>query len=151
MALVMGYDGKERALKATTGDSVASITTLYVGLLQAAPSGMDAMDLATLVGAGAGNEFAINANFYSARKSIPLGSITVDATGAVRSNNNGSPLDWANTSGSTKTVAAIFITDAASGTSGLVLWVGAPDAGTATIANGRSAKITSGDLFLKVD
>ena len=151
MSLVMGLDGKERAMKATTGDAVSSISTLYVGLLQSAPAGMDGMTLATLVGAGAGDEFAINANFYSARKAITFGSITVDASGAIRTNNNGSPLDWANTSGSTKTVAAMFITDAASGTSGLVLWVGAPDAGTATILTGRSAKINSGDLILKVD
>lgn len=151
MGLTLGKDGKERALSVNTGSSVSSITTLYVGLLQSAPTGSDGMTLATLVDAGQGNEFSINANFYTGRQAVTLGSITVDANGAVCYNNNGSPIEWTNTSGSTVSVAAFFITDAASGTSGSVLWVGTPDAGTASIATTKKASIAANDLMLKVD
>ena len=151
MGLQLGVDGKKRAVDINKGASVTTVTTLYVGLLQSAPTGMDGMTLATLVGAGQGNEFAINANFYTARLAITIGTVTSDANGAVGYNNNVSPVEWTNTSGSTVNIAGFFITDVASGTSGQVLWVGTPDAGTASIANTLKASISANDLMLKVD
>lgn len=143
MGLILGRDGKQKALEAATSG------TLYVGLLQAVPTDADGMSLATLIGSGAGNEFPINADFYTGRKSVTLGSITVDANGAIRYNTNA--LSWSNTSGSTVTVAGMFLTDAASGSSGDVLWVGAVDVGTASVGNGLSANLTVGGLKLGVD
>jgi len=153
MGLLLGIDGKKRAVNINAGVSVSAITTLYVGLLQSAPAGMDGMDLATLVGAGQGNEFTIGATFYASpgRKAITMGTVAADASGAIIYNNNVSPVEWTNTTGSTVNIAGIFITDAASGTSGQVLWVGTPDAGTASIGNTLKASIAANDLILKVD
>ncbi len=151
MGLLLGLDGKKRALEINVGVAVSQASPLYVGLLQSAPSNMDGMDLATLISSGQGNEFTINANFYTGRQVISLGAVTADADGAVCANNNGVPIEWTNTSGSSIDVQAFFITDAASGSAGQVLWVGAPDAGTATIGDTKKASISTGDLLLKVD
>lgn len=151
MGIFLGLDGKQRAVDINKGSSVTAITTLYVGLLQSAPANMDGMNLALLVGAGQASEFSINANFYTGRKAITIGSTTTDANGAIAYNNNVSALEWTNTTGSSIFVAAFFITDVASGTSGQVIWVGIPDAGTATIANNAKASISASDLMLKVD
>ena len=151
MGLALGLDGKTRAVDINKGSSVTAITTLYVGLLQSAPANMDGMNLATLVGAGQGNEFSINANFYTGRQAITIGATSTDANGAVAYNNNVAAIEWTNTSGSTIDIPAFFITDAASGTSGQVIWVGTPDAGTATIANTAKASIVAADLMIKVD
>ncbi len=147
MGLLLGKDGKERAVTVNKGSTVTSITTLYVGLLQSAPA---KMTLATLVGSGQGNEFSIGATFYTGRKAVTMGSVTTDANGAI-CYNTGSAIEWTNTTGSTVNVAAFFITDASSGTSGSVLWVGTPDAGTASIATTKKATINANDLMLKVD
>ncbi len=151
MGLLLGIDGKERALGVSLGQSYSAITTLYIGLLQAAPVNMDGMDLATLISAGQGNEFTVNANFYTGRKAITFGTITADQDGAACNNNNAVAVEWTNISGVDIDVQAFFITDASSGGSGKVLWVGTPDAGTATIVNTKKASINSGDLLLKVD
>ena len=151
MGLVLGKDGKTRSVEINTGSAVSQISTLYVGLLQSAPANMDGMDLATLISSGQGNEFTIGASFYTGRKSITVGSISADKNGAICYNNNGSPVEWTNTTGSDVNVLAFFITDVASGGSGKVLWVGTPDAGTATIGNTYKASISANDLMLKVD
>lgn len=151
MGLVLGIDGKRRALDINKGSSVTPLSTLYVGLLQEAPANMDAMDLALLVDSDHGAEFTINANFYSGRQAITLGATMADHNGATVTNNNSTPIEWTNSTGSTIEVAALFITDAASGTSGQVVWVGTPDAGTATIANGSDARISLEDIILRID
>jgi len=151
MGIVLGSGGKQRAVEINTGTAVAQVSTLYVGLLQSAPSGMDGMSLSTLISAGQGNEFTINANFYTGRKAVTVGSITTNSNGAVCYNNNSPAIEWTNTTGSTVSVAGFFITDASSGSSGSVLWVGTPDAGTASIVNTQTATINANDLMLKVD
>lgn len=151
MGLMLGLNGKTRALDINKGLSVTPITTLYVGLLQSAPVNMDGMDLATLVHVSNGNEFSINGNFYTARKAITLGITTTNQSGAYAQNNNVSAIEWTNLTGSTINIPAFFITDVVSGTSGNIIWVGTPDAGTATIYNGAKASLTSGDLVIRVD
>lgn len=151
MGLILGIDGKERALGVNVGQSFSAIPTIYVGLLQAAPADMDGMDLATLISSGQGNEFTINANFYTGRKAITFGAITADKDGATCTNNNVVAVEWTNTTGSDIDVLAFFITDVSSGGSGKVLWVGTPDAGTATIVDTKKASISPGDLIIKVD
>ncbi len=152
MGLVLGLDGKIRAMEATTGRPVASISsTLYVGLLNSVPADLDGLDLITLISPSYGDEFSINPNFYTGRKAIQLSSISADKDGAVVENNNPLPIEWENKTGFDIQVSAFFITDVAAGASGNVLWVGTPDAGTATIANNSKATISAGDLILKVD
>lgn len=143
MGMVLGRDGKEKALEA------ASEGTLYVGLLQAYPTGADGLALGTLIGSGSGNEFAIDTDFYTGRKAVTLGSIMVDANGAIRLNTGS--LSWTNTTGSTVVVEGIFITDAASGSTGDVRFVGTPDVGTTAIGNGLSATLSENGLKLGVD
>ena len=150
MGLLLGRDGKTRAMQAATGTAVGSIATLYIGFLQAAPADMDGMTLTTLVSAGQGNEFTINANFYTGRKSITLGSITTDQAGAVI-HSSGADVTWTNTTGSSVEIRAMFITDQASGTAGNVLWVGTPDVGSAFVANGQTATISANTLELRID
>lgn len=151
MGLMLGLDGKTRALDINKGLSVSAITTLYVGLLQSAPANIDGMDLATMVHSSNGNEFSIGASFYTSRKSITLGLTTTNQNGAYAQNNNVAAIEWTNSTGSTINIPAFFITDAASGTIGNVIWVGLPDAGTATIYNGAKASITTGDLVIRID
>jgi len=112
---------------------------------------MDGMTLSTLVSGAQGNEFTVSGSFYVGRQAITLGSISTDSAGAICYNNNGSPIEWLNSTGSTILVPAFFITNVSSGTSGSVLWVGTPDAGTATIENTKKASISANDLMLKVD
>lgn len=151
MGLVLGYDGKQRALQASLGTAPSAIGTIYVGFLQSAPADMDGMTLATLVSAGQGNEFSINANFYTGRKAITFSpSITVNATGATTSN-SGADITWTNTSGSAIEIKGLFITSAASGTSGQVLWVGTPDIGTGVLNNGETVTISAGIFEVKID
>ncbi len=151
MSITLGLDGKTRALTVNSGATVSNISTLYVGLLQSAPTGMDGMNLALLVSAAQGNEFSVSGNFYVGRQVITVGSITTDENGAICHNNNASPIEWVNTTGGTISVPAFFITDVSSGTAGSVLWVGTPDAGTATIEDTKKASISANDLRLKVD
>lgn len=152
MGLLLGIDGKKRALNINSATAVTTVSTLYIGLLQSAVANMDGMDLATLVSAGQGNEFDGTGGFYTeGRQIITFGSIFADEQGATRYNNNASPIEWLNSTGSDVFIPAIFITDVASGTAGQVLWVGEPDAGTATIANTKKATISINDLVLKVD
>lgn len=151
MGSTLGREGKLNAVNCNIGAAVTDYGTLYIGLLQVAPADMDAMTLATLVGVGAGNEHAIAGTFYTARKVISFGTPTVSATGAVALSNVGSAVSWTNVSGSSKTVAAYFITDALTGTSGHVLWVGTPDVGTITVANNGTLQFTDGDLTVRVD
>ncbi len=150
MGLLLGKDGKRRALEINAGIAVAQVATLYVGLLQSAPDDMDGMGLDTLISAGQGSEFTIDGSFYSGRKPIALGAVTVDKDGAV-CHNIGPAIEWTNSTGSEISVAGFFITDVASGSDGQVLWVGTPDAGTATIADTKKAIISPDDLMLKVD
>lgn len=151
MGSTLGREGKLNAVNCNIGAAVTDYGTLYIGLLQSAPSGMDAMTLATLVGAGAGNEHAVNSNFYSARKAIVFSAPTVSDAGAVAISGVGSVVSWINVSGATKTVAAYFITNALSGTSGDVLWVGTPDVGTITVADNGTLQFADGDLTVRVD
>ncbi len=151
MGLTLGLDGKTRALTVNAGGTASTISTLYIGLLQSAPTGMDGMTLSTLVSGAQGNEFTVSGSFYVGRQAITLGSISTDSGGAICYNNNGSPIEWLNSTGSTILVPAFFITNVSSGTSGSVLWVGTPDAGTATIENTKKASISANDLMLKVD
>lgn len=150
MGLKLGIDGKTRALEVNAGKSITNITTIYVGLLQAAPANMDGMSLATLISSGQGNEFSVDPSFYTGRQAITIGSTTADADGAY-ANNSGSVIEWTNTTGYDVEVAGFFITTVSTGSSGLVLWVGTPDAGTSTIPNTQKASISVGDLLLKVD
>lgn len=152
MGLLLGIDGKKRALEINAGVAVSAVTTLYIGLLQSSVADMDGMDLATLVSAGQGNEFDGTGGFYSeGRQAITIGAIFADADGAVCYNDNASPIEWVNTTGGDVYVPAFFITDASAGTAGQVLWVGEPDAGTATIGDTKKATISLNDLMLKVD
>lgn len=151
MGLSLGIDGKRKAMEASKGAGITAITTLYVGLLQTAPANMDGMDLATLINPVNGNEFSLSPNFYDMRREITIGAVMADHSGATASNNNVAAIEWTNNTGSIINVEALFITDAASGSSGQVMWVGTPDAGTATIAVGAKASIITGDLILRID
>lgn len=148
MGMVLGVDGKTRALQASLGLSVSTFTTVYVGLLHTLPANYDGLSMTSLVT----NEFAINSNFYTGRKAVTFGSISTDHTGAVTASTNSPAVSWTNNTGSTVTIAGLFVTNIISGSSGgLVLWVGDPDSGTAQIPNGQQASIGVGDMVLKVD
>lgn len=152
MGLVLGLDGKKRALEINTGVAVSTITTLYIGLLQNSVADMDGMDLATLISVGQGNEFDGTGGFYGeGRQAITIGTIFADADGAVCHNDNVTPVEWLNATGGDIYIPAFFITDASAGAAGQVLWVGEPDAGTATIGDTKKATISLNDLMLKVD
>ncbi len=151
MAITLGYDGKQRAININKGDSVTAIPTLYVGLLQTEATDMDAMTLSTLIHSSNGNEFSISPNFYTGRKVITMSIATTDATGSYSANNNVAPIEWTNNTGVAIEVEAFFITDVASGGAGQVLWVGVPDAGTATINDSAKAILNAGDLIIRID
>lgn len=151
MGTKLGRDGKLNAVNCNIGTAVADYTTLYIGLLQADPSSMDALNLADLVSALNGSEFPISANFYPERKVISFGTPSVSSLGAVAFSSVGSIVSWTNTSGSLKSVAGYFITNVSSGTTGAVLWVGTPDAGILTIANNDTLQFDDGDLTVRVD
>ena len=151
MGATLGRNGKLNAVNCNIGAAVTDYGTLYIGLLQVAPSGFDALTLTDLVSAGQGNEHAINANFYTGRKVISFAAPTVSSLGAVSLSNVGSPVTWTNVTGSSQTVAGYFITNAASGTSGDVLWVGTPDAGSLIISNNGTLQFADGDISVRVD
>jgi hypothetical protein len=146
MAFSLGKDGRIRALQINTGEVPTSVTTVYVGLLTTMPANAATLNLSTIVA----NEFPINANFYTGRQAITFGTMTNDSSGSRRNNNNSTPLAWTNTTGSTITVGGIFLTDAASTGTGLSLWIGPPDPGTATIFNTNQARVNINDLLLGV-
>lgn len=151
MGLVLGLDGKRRAMDINKTDAVPQITTLYVGLLQAAPANMDGMDLAMLIHPDHGNEFTIDPDFYTGRQAIQLSLTTTNELGATVFNNNPVAIEWLNSTGSDIDIAGFFLTDVISGDSGQVIWVGTPDAGTATIFDGTSATVSENDLILRID
>lgn len=151
MSVVLGYDGKQRALNINKGDVVAQVTNLYVGLLQSSVADMDGMELSTLIHSSNGDEFPIDADFYTGRQEITLSVAVTDANGSYSENNNVTPIEWTNNTGSTIEIEGFFITDAASGSAGQVLWVGTPDAGTATINDGAKATLQAGDLIVRID
>lgn len=146
MGATLGSGGIARAVKINTGEAVSTLSTLYVGLLSTFPADAHKLSLATL----SSSEFAISADFYTARKAVTMGTFSSLSDGTGYKDSAAPTLTWANTSGSTKNVAGFFITDASSGTSGSVLWVGTPDGGTSTITTGNSAQLTAGDLRLGV-
>lgn len=148
MGMVLGVDGKTRAVQASLGLPVSTFTTVYVGLLQTMPSNYDGLSFASL----ATNEFPVNSNFYTGRKAVTFGSVSADHTGAVVASADIPAVSWTNNTGSTVTIAGLFVTNIVSGSSGgLVLWVGDPDSGTANIPNGQQASIGVGDMLLRVD
>lgn len=151
MGSKLGRNGKLNAVNCNIGAAVTDYGTLYIGLLQNDPANMDALTLVDLVSGGQGSEHAINANFYTGRKTISFGTPTVSSLGAVSPSNVGSPVSWTNTTGSSVAVGGYFITDAASGTAGDVLWIGTPDAGPMVIANNDTIQFTDGDLTVRVD
>lgn len=146
MGMLLGKDGKTRAIQVNTGTDPAAITTLYIGLLATLPANYDGLSLA---GAGGIASYECS-GWYTGRKVVTFGSVTSDAAGAIASNTGGMT-SWQNLSGSTVSVAAFFITDAASGSTGSVLWVGTPDSGTVTLTDTSIIQYVAGDLTAKVD
>lgn len=149
MALVLGLDGKELALRAAVGLPVTLPSALYLGLLQFAPASMDGMDLATLISGGGATEFSIDPDFYTARKLMTVNLGTTSSAGATASND--AQIQWTNTTGSTQTIRAMFVTDVASGGVGRVLWVGTPGVGAGVIGNGLTATADPAKLVLGID
>lgn len=148
MGMTLGLDGKTRAVEASLGRTVATFTTVYVGLLTTYPSNADGLNLASL----AANEFAVNSNFYTGRKAITFSTVTASHTGAYVESDDNPALTWTNSTGSDVVIGGIFLTNIPSGTSGgLALWVGTPDSGTATIPNGQNAVIGVDDMLLRID
>lgn len=148
MGAVLGVDGKKRALEVNAGVTVPNISTLYIGLINGTlPAGADGMALSVLAPT---YEFGVSSSFYSGRKPFTFGTVTADANGAIASY-SGTKVSWQNLSGATKTVGGYFITDASSGSSGKVLWVGSPDAGTITLIDTGIIEFISGDIAVKVD
>lgn len=150
--VVLGLDGKDRALQASLGIVAPSaITTLYVGLLATLPANHDGLDLATLLG---GNEHTATGSWYTGgRKAVDVAT----ELSAIQGDHDGRyvtvsiELDWPNTSGADEDIAGVFVTNVQSGTSGLSLWVGPPDIGGQVAADGGSAKIVADGLTLRID
>ena len=154
MGLVLGYDGKMRALQATTSTTALTpISQLYVGLLTNLPADYDSLTLAQLLDVGgADNEPTPSASWYeNGRKPIafPLPTTaTVDGASVV---NDLTAAQWMNNTGSDVFVNGAFITDVQSGTSGLVLWVGPNDLGQNIIGDGSPANIDYNGVTLTID
>ena len=147
MTVVLGKDGKERAITASIDGSTSSLGTLYLGLLTTLPTGYDGMDASTLL---TSNEASIT-SFYipsTGRSSISFGSVTAGSAGASISND--SSVSWTNNSGASVLVEGVFVTNSATGTSGEILWVGAPNL-VASFQDGEAFTLQVGGMNLKVD
>ena len=109
--------------------SVTQITTWYIGLID--NSGFSALANADTLASHAGwNEFT---NYSGNRKSWGVGAA------AARSITNGTTADFAITG--TGTLKGIFVSNAASGTSG-TLWSTAAFGSTVSVTNGDTLKVT---------
>lgn len=150
MGMLLGKDGKTRAVQVNTGTDPAAITTLYIGLLATLPASYDGLALAGAGGIASYECPLTPSGWYTGRKAITFGAVTSDAAGAIASNTGGAT-SWQNLSGNTVSVAAFFITDAASGSTGSVLWVGTPDSGTITLTDTSIIQYVAGNLTAKVD
>lgn len=146
MAMILCRDGKERALKASMGESLASLGPLYVGLMSSVPSG-SSEDL--ILSDMSSYEMTINSNFYTARKEAEF-TYSYSSYSAGMLIKDDPSVEWTNTSGSSITIAGVFITNAASGSSGKLLWIGVPDKGSAVITNGNKALFEEGQLEVRI-
>lgn len=146
--LVLGLDGKKRAVKTNTSSNPPEITNFYVGLLQTLPANYDGLSLADLI---TGNEIVPETGWYTeGRQEIFFNDTPVgDYLGAWTPNTT--TVTWTNGTVSDKDIAGVFVTNAQTGTSGLVLWVGPPDIGTLLIPSTKPAYINVGSLITKVD
>lgn len=151
MGLQLGRDGKIRAVQINVGVSVTPIGTLYVGLLSDLPGGYNTFTLLEAVST-VGTEFTPSANWYTGgRQSISIEDPPSYIGGAGAHALNDSAVQWTNTTGSPIDIKGVFITDAQSGTTGQVLWIGPPDVGTMTVADGAPVDIFVGGLLCGID
>lgn len=151
MGMVLGQDGKLRAVQINVGAAPATVPQFYVGLLSVLPADYDAMTLEDLVSL-VGTEFTPSGTWYTGgRVAIdfedPPGVNGVDGCFAL----NTTAAQWTNTSGSPVDIAGVFITNVQSGTAGGVYWVGPPDVGTMTVEDGDPVDIFVGGMQVGVD
>lgn len=146
MALTLGVDGKLRALSAGCGAAQDALGTLYVGLLSDLPSDPDIVDFGSLME----DEFNVTDFYVDDRREIELAEPTIE-DGLALVVYDGDDIVWTNDSGDEVEIQGLFITDAATGDSGSILWVGAPDSGGVTFGDGDDVVISTGALRLRVD
>lgn len=145
MGMILGFDGRNRALAASMGGSASALPSLYLGLLSASPLTHIDKDLGDLLIACP--ELPVSASFYSGRKLITFTNPLSDLDGgSYVSNDNSSPIVWSNTSGSPINVGGLMITTSASGSGGLVLWLGVPEVGAVTVPDGGTATFEAGQI-----
>ena len=151
MGMVLGLDGKLRAVQINTGAAPSTIAQYYVGLLSTLPADYDGMTLEDLVSL-VGTEFTPSGTWYTG------GRVAIDfedppgvngATGCYALNTTSA--QWTNTSGASVDIEGVFITDVQSGNSGGVYWVGPPDVGTMTVVDGDPVDIFVGGMQVGVD
>jgi hypothetical protein len=154
MPMFLGLDGKRRAVEACAGYDLTS-PTLWFGLLEQFPEGADTLDLATLVGPTAGDEFTPSSSFYGVgRQEITFAHYGVPKPLICTSNNG--LVQWQNTSVSTTyTVRGLFIASVGpfddDDATGEVLWVGYPDIGDIPVAPTRGIEFDNGIIDLAVN